>query len=186
MSVERIEDGLHVVDADEEDTDYDARAAEDGGDRAEGPLDTELEDLRDAFVDAFNARDLEALLFIVSDDVETPDVPGEDGATAFAEEVEAIWERSPEALLTRGYLDDRPIAVAWRPDEQGAWTRVALVCFDCEGGVLTLVELPEDADGLDRAQVEEPDGDEVDEWNDWSEWDRGEETVAPPRDRPRP
>lgn len=186
MSVAPIEDGLHVVDSDDEATDYDARAAEDGADREESPADSELEDLRDAFVEAFNGRDLDALLALVSEEIETPDIPGSDGEQAFAEEVEAIWERSPEALLTRGYLDDRAVAVAWRPDEEGAWTRVALVCFDCADGELTLVALPEDVDGLDRTEAEEPDGDEVDEWNQWSEWERGEETVAPSRDRPRP
>jgi ketosteroid isomerase-like protein len=34
--------------------------------------DADLETLRDAFVEAYNARDLEAILQLVSEDVETP------------------------------------------------------------------------------------------------------------------
>lgn len=38
--------------------------------------DADLEALRNAFVEAFNARDLETILELVADDVETPDIPG--------------------------------------------------------------------------------------------------------------
>jgi hypothetical protein len=186
MAAAPMEDGLHVVETDDEDADHDAIAAEDGAERDEVRGDGDLETLRDAFVEAFNARDLDAILAVVSDDVETPDTPG-NGAANLAEEIEAIWERSPEAFLTRGFLDDAPIAVAWRPDEEGVWTRVALVCFDCDGeGLINLVELPEDVDGLERAVTEDPTDEQIDEWADWAEWDRGEETVPARRDRRRP
>jgi hypothetical protein len=183
MSAAPMEDGLHVVD------DGDGRAAEaaeDGREREHLPVDGDLETLRDAFVDGFNTRDLDALLGLVSADVECPDVPGADGSEAFSEEVQAIWERSPEAFLTRGLLDDVPVAVAWRPDEEGRWTRVALVCFDLEGSLLSLVALPDDVDALDRTDVIEPSEAQLEEWADWAEWDRGEETVAPPAGRHRP
>jgi hypothetical protein len=179
MAAAPMEDGLHIVSDGDEDTDHEALAAEDGtvDDLATG--DGDLESLRDAFVEAFNGRNLDALLAVVSDDVETPDTAG-DGAANLAEEIEAIWERSPEAFLTRGFLDGAAIAVAWRPDEEGVWTRVALVCFDCADGLLNLV------DGLERAVSEDPSGEQLDEWADWAEWDRGEETVPPQRDRRRP
>ncbi len=145
----------------------------------------ELETLRDEFVDAFNARDLDGLLALVRADVECPDING-DGVAALAEELEGIWERSPGAIVTRGFLDGSPCALAWLPDEDGCWSRAALVCFDSDGGLLSLVEIPDDADALERAEAEDPDGEEQEEGTDWGEWDRGEPTVAKPRGRNRP
>jgi hypothetical protein len=172
MSIAPLEDGLRVVDADDDILDRRVEPSPVG--------DVDLESLRDEFVDAFNSRDLDAILAIVHEDVETPDTAG-DGAANLAEELEAIWERSPGAILTRAFLDDRACAVAWRPDEDGCWCRVALVCFDAEAGLLTVVAVPDDADALDRAEAEDPDDSEVDEWEDWARWDRGEETVSRPR-----
>lgn len=186
MDAARIEEGLHIVDDDEDGRDPDAVAAEEGAPQLDGRGDGELEDLCDAFVAGFNGRDLEAVLGIVRHDVETPDIAGADGAETLAEELEAIWERSPEAFLTRGFLDEVPVAVAWRPDEEGCWTRVALVCFDADHGLLSLVAVPDDADALDRTIAEEPTDTDLEEWNDWAGWDRGEETVAPDRGRSRP
>lgn len=164
-----IEDGLEVV-VERGDDDGD------GDDRVdERPLDLELTALRDAFVDTFNGRDLDGLIALVAEDVDCPDVPG-NGAEVLAEEVEGIWERSPGAVLTAATLDDRSCAVAWLPDEEGCWSRVALVCLDAADTQITVVAMPDDADGLDRADCDEPVGDELDEWLDWAEWDRGEET----------
>lgn len=141
----------------------------------------DLETLRDEFVDAFNARDVDALLALVADDVDCPDVPGPGGAAVLMEELEAVWERSPTAILTRGFVEATPCAVAWLPDEDGDWIRVGLVCFDCDEAAITLVALPDDADALWRAEAEDPGGDELDEWSDWAEWERGEETTGRPR-----
>lgn len=147
--------------------------------------DSDLETLRDEFVEGFNARDLDTLLSLVADEVEVPDLPG-DGAAVFAEELEAIWERSPGAFLTRGFLDGAACAVAWLPDEEGCWSRAALVTFAAEDGLLSVVELPDDADGLDRAEAEDPTGEEIEEWSDWTEWESGEESRPRDRSRTRP
>jgi hypothetical protein len=172
----RDEDGLRVVETDDIALDHEALAAEDGEEQFEGQGDGDLEVLRDAFVDAFNVRDLDAVLTLVHREVECPDIPSGDGADVLAEELEAIWERSPAAILTRGFLEGTPCAVAWLPDEDGCWSRAALVSFDCDDGLLSLIALPDDADALDRARAEEPTGDELDEWQDWAGWDRGEES----------
>lgn len=183
------EDGLRVIQDGELDRDDDALAldltedhpgAEPASWRDGSGGDPDLEALRAEFIDAFNGRDLDALLGLVSDDVECPDIAG-DGLAVLAEEVESIWERSPATVLTRAFLDDCPCAVAWLPDEEGCWTRAALVCFDSGEDRITLVALPDDPDSLDRAETEEPTGEELDEWADWAEWDRGEET--PPHER---
>jgi hypothetical protein len=172
MDTSRLEDGLQVVSGD---VDTDGLPDEDGRERPGDP-DGTLEALRDEFVDAFNARDLDALLALVDRDVDLPDLDG-DGARAFAEALEGIWERSPGALLTRAFLDEAPCAVAWLPDEDGCWSRAALVSLDHDDGLLSLVGLPDDADALDRAEAEDPSGDEIEEGSDWAEWDTGAETI---------
>lgn len=186
MSAAPMEDGLHVVDDVDHDVDQDALAAEDGASGLDRPTDSALESLRDAFVEGFNSRDLEVILGAVREDVECPDASDGDGAESLASELSSIWERSPEAFLTRAFVGDEPIAVAWRPDEDGRWTRVAMVCFDEADGLLSLVALPDDIDALERAEVEDPTEAQLDEWADWAEWDRGEETVAPDPGRGRP
>ncbi|HVM00005.1 MAG TPA: hypothetical protein VM324_12000 [Egibacteraceae bacterium] len=186
MSVTSEDDGLSVVEGfPRGDNDADEAPEEDAPPPVELDGDADLETLRDEFVERFNGRDLDALLALVSEEVETPDLPG-DGAPVFTEEVEAIWERSPGAMLTRAFLDGVPCAVAWLPDEDGCWSRAALVCFAAEDGLLSLVALPDDADALDRAEADDPTGEEIEEWSDWGEWDRGEETRPRPRDRARP
>ena len=174
------EEGLHLVPATDlalEDQDQQARP------RSEGSAD--LETLRDEFVDAFNARDLDALISLARPDIECPDIHG-DGVEALAEEVSAIWERSPAALLTRGFLDDEPCAVAWLPDEESCWSRAALVTFAGDSGLLSVVSLPDDADALDRAEAEDPDGEEQEEGSDWAEWESGTATEPRSRERARP
>jgi hypothetical protein len=173
------EDGLRIVDEQDE-TDREEVDTVVPSDPSDGPgADPDLESLRDEFVEAFNARDPEAVLALVHPDVECLDI-GE-GAELLAEELEAIWERSPGAILTRAFLDATPCAVGWLPDEDGCWSRAGLVCFDGEDSLLSRVALPDDADALERAEAEEPTGEEVPEWSDWGEWDRGEETVVKAR-----
>lgn len=181
MATVPTEDGLAVY-SESPERPHTAEAPE-GEEQGSGlPGDHERASLRDAFVDAFNSRDLDGVLALVVADVDCPDIPG-DGVEVLAEELEAIWERSPGALLTQGNLaEGEPCAVAWLPDEDGCWSRAALVCFDHGQGLLTLVAVPDDADALERADAAEPVGDELDAWLDWSEWERGEESVTRSRD----
>lgn len=167
------------------DPDVDEVPDEDAADRPALDGDPELEALRDEFVDGFNARDLDTLLGLVHEEVETPDLPG-DGLAVLGEELEAIWERSPGALLTRAFLDGVPCAVAWLPDEDSCWSRAALVIFAADDGLLSVVGVPDDADGLDRAEADEPTGEEIEEWSDWAEWETGAESRPRHRDRARP
>ncbi len=173
------EEGLRYVEAAEPDAEDDATT--DLHIHVAG----DLEALRDEFVDAFNARDLDTLVSLARDDVECPDIHG-DGIAALSEEVSAIWERSPGAILTRGFLDGDPCALGWLPDEEGCWSRAALVCFAADEGLLSVVSLPDDADALDRAEGEDPAGEEQEEGSDWGEWANGEASLPRDRDRPRP
>lgn len=180
------EDGLTVVD-NEAATDADdvapATAAEDGHPSVDAADEGEVESLRDGFVDAFNDRDLDALLALVAPDVDVPDVPGgDDGPEVLSDELCAIWERSPGAILTRAHVDDRGCAVAWLPDEEGRWARAGIWLFDAAEGLLTMVACPDDPDAVDRADAEDPTGEELEEWRDWGEWESGVETLPRPQD----
>jgi hypothetical protein len=135
--------------------------------------DADLETLRNAFVEAYNARDLDSILELVSTDAELPDISG-DGRDALAEELQAVWQRSPVVVLTHASVENAPVAVAWLPDEHGRWTRSGLMTFDGDQGRLTVVEMPDDAAALELALAEDPIGDVLDEELDWSQWDRGE------------
>jgi len=173
------EDGLHVIDLDDESEIYDEDMVEEGEETStwvDGDAEEDLESLRAAFVDAFNARNLDDLLAMVADDVEVPDIAGDDGREVLAREIEAIWSNAPALLLTRAFVDGEPCALAWLPDEGDFWARTALLCFEHEGDRITLVSMSEDADRLQRAAAEAPDIDELDEWSDWTEWETGAET----------
>lgn len=180
MESPTIEDGLHVaaedeLDLDASELDPEERYLEEMSWAGAEP-DSDLESLRATFVEAFNARDLDEILAIVAADIEVPDLPGKDGRTALAEELETMWRNAPALLLTRALLDGTPCAVAWLPDEESCWSRVALVCFGHEGDRLTMLSVPDDVDAMERAEAEPPDGEELDEWSDWTEWETGEET----------
>lgn len=170
---------LHLVgeeDADAEAADADDTAADDAVD-PETVVDSDVETLRDEFVDAFNGRDLDTIVSLVAADVDVADVPGaDDGVQVLADEISAIWERSPGAILTRAYWDERSCAVAWLPDESGQWVRAGLWLFDAEGGLLSMVACPDDADALAAADAEDPAGEALEEWRDWGEWETGAET----------
>ena len=172
------DDGLRIVGEDAIDDEALAvAAAEDGVEVDADADDGDLESLRDAFVDAFNDREIDAVLALVIEDVDVPDVPGsDDGSAVLGDELCALWERSPGAILTRARCDGRCCAVAWLPDEEGCWTRAGLWVFDAEDGLLTMVACPDDADALDRAIAEDPTGEDLEEWRDWGEWESGAET----------
>ena len=93
------------------------------GEREPDLDDADLETLRNAFVEAYNARDLDAILELVSTGVELPDISG-DGRDAFAEGLQAACARSPVVVLTHASVENAPAVVAWLPDEQGRWYRV--------------------------------------------------------------
>lgn len=174
MAGDLPEEGMHVMAA--TDLDGDGGPSLDGDSAATSPSYSDLESLREEFIDGFNARDLDTLLGLVAPDVECPDIREGDGAEALADELQTIWERWPGAMLTRAFLEDVPCAVAWLPDEDGCWSRAALVCFDSEDGLLSLVTVPDDASGLEAAQAEDPSGEELEEWSDWAGWESGEES----------
>lgn len=145
------------------------------GEDEEHHFDGELIDAIDAFNEAFNARDLDALLEVVADEVEAPGLGGDRANLAGA--VEDVWDQRPTAILTRGDLGGQPVAILWDIGDDGRWWRVAPLLFD--GGVvdgrLAVVELADDPDAAAEATADGPD-EEFDEGTRWEEWESG---VAP-------
>ncbi|MFN2557610.1 MAG: hypothetical protein ABR592_12235 [Nitriliruptorales bacterium] len=131
-----------------------------------------LEDLIDGFIDAYNAHDLESLFELLSDEVELPGL-GID-RSGFSAAVEGVWDQRPNAVLTRGLLEERPIAVLWDLGEGNAWSRMALFAFETadDDSEIGLVELIDDAASIETAETDEPESD-VPEGVRWEEWYEG-------------
>ncbi len=134
-----------------------------------------LEDLIDGFVEAYNAHDLEGVTDLLAPDAELPGL-GHDLA-GFPSAIERLWDERPNAVLTRGRLEERPVAVLWDVGEGGAWVRVALLDFDGsdDDGQLELVELIDDAVTVEQAQADAPEPDLV-EGARWEEWYEGDDS----------
>lgn len=133
--------------------------------------DAELVDCADAFAEAYNARDLDALLELLSADGEMPGL-GND-IDNLPEAVEDLWERRPSTMLTRGDVDGRVVAVMWELGDGGDWWRVATLHFDdCADGQLGVVEFCDDPAMLEEVQTVAPDVD-LDEGSRWEEWSEG-------------
>lgn len=129
-----------------------------------------LENLIDGFVEAFNAHDLDGMMALFSHDVELPGLGGD--AFGFPDTIGSVWNRRPNAILTRGLLEDEPVTVVWDVDDHGVWQRVALFCYDATDDRIGLVELIDDAGAAHDAETAEPEH-EVVEGATWDEWYEG-------------
>ena len=128
------------------------------------------EALVDAFVEGYNARDLDMLVDLLARDAELPALGGD--VDGFEVVIEELWERLPSSTLTRGDLAGSVVAVMWVRDDAGEWWRTALLVFEAEDdSQLGLVELAADAAELEDVVVEEPDHDSEEgaRWEEWSE-----------------
>ncbi|MDP8961386.1 MAG: hypothetical protein M3N32_07230 [Actinomycetota bacterium] len=131
-----------------------------------------LEDLIDGFIDAYNAHDFDVLFELLAEDSELPGL-GND-RSGFSAAVGAFWDERPNAVLTRGLLEDRPVAVLWDMGDGDGWSRVALFAFDSadDDSEIGLVELIDDAAAIETAETGEPEHD-VAEGVRWAEWYEG-------------
>lgn len=89
------------------------------------------EDLTDLIVEAVNARD-PAL-------VDELDIPRPELLT---DRMEMIQERWPRLMMTRGDIEDRPVAVIWMPNAREVYQPVAHVevTVDADDPYMTLIE----------------------------------------------
>lgn len=188
-ALDRLDDGRDAGAGDDlEDTpsvvidgaDLDGLHLDDGADPADdlddldsllGPeVDGEMANVVDAFADAFNARDLDELVTLVTDDCETPGLAG--GIDDFAAAIDDLWQRRPGAVLTRAQLDDQCLGVLWEL-EGAAWWRIATVHLaDCVDGQVGVIVFSDDPVLLDEIAATPPDLD-LDQGSRWEEWDEG-------------
>ena len=132
-----------------------------------------LDALIDAFVEAYNARDLDALDELLAEDAELPGFG--DDREGFERAVEELWERRPNSTMTRGEIEGEPVAVMWVLGDDATWWRSALVTFEPTSETeLAVVELVEEGVELEQVVAEEPDT-EYEEGMRWEEWEEGAE-----------
>lgn len=108
------------------------------------------EDLTNLVVEAVNARNPELI-----DELDIPE------PQLLTDRIETIQERWPRLMMTRGDIEDRPVAVVWMPDAKETYQPVAHVevTLDGDDPYMTLIE------GTDPNLVaEEPANRKVAEW----------------------
>lgn len=137
---------------------------------SQGP-DAHLTNCIEAFIEAFNARDLDGLLDLVAPDCETPGLGGD--VDNFPDAVEDLWERRPSVLLTRGVYGGGPVGVLWELSDDDSWWPLATTHFsDVDDGRVGVIAFSTDQQPLDAVVADAPDGD-VEEGVRWAEWDEG-------------
>jgi hypothetical protein len=133
-----------------------------------------LVDLIEAFLEVYNAHDLDGTLELFSRDVELPGLGGD--VAGFADAVARCWDERPHAVLTRGTLPDQEtqVAVLWDVGPEGDWLRAALLCFELSDNAehIGLVELVGDSPLVHEAAAEAPEPD-LPEGACWEEWYEG-------------
>jgi hypothetical protein len=123
--------------------------------------DSDLENAVVEFVDVFNARDMESLTELLARHAVCTFLAAH-SAAAIIDGVEDLILLQPDLVLTRGELDDEPLAGAWLLDADADRYRLT--------GVFTFsVDDDEAADG--DLLLEEPEASERPEWEDWSAQD---------------
>jgi hypothetical protein len=125
-----------------------------------------------ALAEAFNARDLDALLDVVATDGEAPGLLGGD-REHLPDAVESLWHRRPTCCMTLGRVEGQPVGVLWEHDGTEWWMLATVHISDVDDeGVIGVLEFSDDPALLEEVAAEGPDGD-LEEGSRWAEWDEG-------------
>lgn len=135
-------------------------------------LGDEVADALDAVAEAFNARDLEAVVESLAEDAEVPGVLGNDREN-LPGALESLWRRRPTSLLLRGECEGAAIGVLWEHDGEAWWPIAAVHIDDVVDSRIGVLEVSEDPELVERIACEPPETDELDEGARWAEWDEG-------------
>lgn len=100
------------------------------------------EDLVDAFVDAFNTRDLDAVGELIAADAAVHGIV-EDAETPVGV-LEEFQMRSPWMSLGRAEVGSDAVAAIWIPDENEQYRVVGYFQLEVDDGQITRIELFED------------------------------------------
>lgn len=134
-------------------------------------------DAIDTLAEAFNARDLDALLEVVAPDGEAPGLLGGDRDN-LPEALEDLWTRRPSSCLTRGLVNDSDVGVLWEHDGTNWWRLAIVHVDDVDDGLVGVLEFSDDTALLEQVACEEP-GDDLEEGATWAEWAEGADSVEP-------
>lgn len=149
-------------------------------DDPDGPLDGDEPDriaetdtdVVGALAEAFNARDLDALLDVVAADGEAPGLLGGD-RDHLPDAVESLWHRRPTCCLTLGRVQDQAVGVLWEHDGAEWWMLATVHIADVDDdGNVGVLEFSDDPALLEEVEADRPD-DEMDEGSRWEEWEDG-------------
>lgn len=160
---ERLEDtletGMHLETAGEP-----IQLSDDDGPEHGDPIGA---DLVDELADAFNARDLDALIELCSDDCEMPGLASD--LPHLGESVADLWDRRPTIHLTRAEMEGSALGVLWEHGD-GEWGAIGTVHVDVVEDLIGALEVSDDPALLDEIDALPPDED-LREGSTWDEWD---------------
>lgn len=128
-------------------------------------------DALDVVSEAFNARDLDALLDVVAADGEAPGLLGYDRDNLPAA-IQDLWQRRPTCCLTRGRVEREQVGVLWEHDGTQWWPVAVVHVDDVVDGQVGVLEFGDDPTLLEQVDVEPPDP-ELEEGARWAEWEDG-------------
>lgn len=157
-------DGMHI------ETDPPELAGDDTDD--DGHVLVDHSELVDEVGEAFNARDLDALMELCADDCEVAGLLGDLDDLGSA--VVDLWERRPTITMTRS-VDDvgSAVGVVWERGETASWAPIGACHVDVDGdGLASVLEFSDDVGLLDQLDLDPPDGD-LEEGARWEEWAEG-------------
>ncbi|MTV24560.1 hypothetical protein FTX61_03885 [Nitriliruptoraceae bacterium ZYF776] len=142
------------------------------------PLVDEVEDHDDAvleayeaLVEAFNDRDLDALLEVVASDGEAPGLLGWDRDN-LADAIADLWTRRPTVQLGRATGGEGPGAILWEHDGTSWWRVAAVSVDDVVDGRVGVLEFADDPGLLETLDGPTPEDDPA-EGTRWQEWEEG-------------
>ncbi len=117
------------------------------------------DDLVDAVVEAFNARDLERLAELAGEGCEVLGL--ESGLRDLDPAIGDLWDRRPSVLLTREVEDGAAIGVLWERAASRAWAPVGTAHVDSEDDLVRVLEFSDDLGLIEDLGPSAPDADDA-------------------------
>lgn len=160
-----LTDGMHI------ETDPPELAGDDDADDAGHAL-VDHAELVDEIVEAFDARDVDAMAELCAHDCEIPGLASD--LDDLEQGMSDLWERRPTITMTRS-VDDAGVAVGvlWERGETAGWAPIGTCHVDVDAdGMAAVLEFSDDIGLLDELALDPPEG-ELEEGARWEEWAEG-------------
>ena len=163
VRTERLEEGLEVGMHLETAGEPIALSDDEGPEHADPEGATEV----DEFAEAFNSRDLDALIELCTDDCEMPGLASD--LPHLGESIADLWDRRPTIQLTRAEHDGQSLGILWEQSDDG-WAPIATMHVTLVDELVGALEVSDDASLLDELGSLPP-SDDLREGSTWDEWD---------------